>query len=47
MWINRAPAGFLVRKAPYERVWRGLEFLALDEREAMKLIDAIRGECYE
>ncbi|GIJ25926.1 transcriptional regulator [Micromonospora qiuiae] len=33
--------------AAYERVWRGLESLALDERQSVELIDAIRGECYE
>ncbi|MFY1700404.1 helix-turn-helix domain-containing protein [Micromonospora sp. WMMA1923] len=31
----------------YERVWSGLESLALDERQSMELIDAILGECYE
>ncbi|WP_368660227.1 helix-turn-helix domain-containing protein [Verrucosispora sp. NA02020] len=33
--------------AAYVRVWRGLESIALGERESMELIDAIRGECYE
>ncbi|MEV5821588.1 helix-turn-helix transcriptional regulator [Micromonospora harpali] len=32
--------------AAYERVWQGLESLALGEGQSAELIDAIRGECY-
>ncbi|MFG1801956.1 helix-turn-helix domain-containing protein [Micromonospora carbonacea] len=33
--------------AAYERVWSGLDSLALGEGQSAELIDAIRGECYE
>ncbi|KWV33279.1 helix-turn-helix domain-containing protein [Micromonospora rifamycinica] len=33
--------------AAYERVWKGLDSLALDAGQSAELIDAIRGECHE
>ena len=33
--------------AAYERVWQGLDSLALDAQQSTELIDAIRGECHE